>query len=89
MGRLQLTRSSVGLRAVSVYAASIDRPGSRRHEPRSRLQRALARTAYWLLVLAVSLVFVFLLLAYFEARDASEVGTATRSTSSWPGAAGP
>jgi len=30
--------------------------------------------AYWLLVLAVSLAFVFLLLSLFEARDASQIG---------------
>jgi len=30
--------------------------------------------AYWLLVLAVSLVFVLALLTFFESRDASEVG---------------
>jgi len=32
--------------------------------------------AYWLLVLALSLVFVLALLAFFEARDASQVGSA-------------
>jgi len=30
--------------------------------------------AYWLLVLALSLVFVLALLAFFESRDAGEVG---------------
>ena len=34
----------------------------------------LRRVVYWLLVFAVSLALVILLLAFFESRDASEVG---------------
>lgn len=46
----------------------------RRPDARSRWPRAVGRVAYWLLVLALSLVFVLALLAFFESRDAGEVG---------------
>lgn len=55
----------------------ISRLMSRRDDSRPRWPRALGRAAYWLLVLCVSLVFVFLLLLFFESRDASEVGAAS------------
>ena len=76
---------------MTVYAAPIDRRQSRRGEPRSRLQRVVARAAYWLLVLAVAMLFVFLLLAFFERRDASEVGAVgapaqAAFASAWAGA---
>ena len=57
-------------------ASPIGRFVSRRAGSRSRWRRTLARVSYWLLVLAVSLILVFLLLAFFEARDRGDVGAA-------------
>ena len=57
-------------------ASPIGRFVSRRAGSRFRWRRTLARVAYWLLVLAVSLILVFLLLAFFEARDRGDVGAA-------------
>lgn len=62
--------------AARPVASPIGRFVSRRASSRSRWRRTLARVAYWLLVLAVSLILVFLLLAFFEARDRGDVGAA-------------
>lgn len=43
------------------------------HDHRSRWPRIVGRVTYWLAVMAISMVLVFLLLAYFESRDASDV----------------
>lgn len=64
--------------AARPVASPIGRFVSRRAGSRSRWRRALARVASWLLVLAVSLILLFLLLAFFEARDRGE-------TIAWPG----
>ena len=62
--------------ATRPVAPPIGRLVSRRAGSRSGWRRTLARVAYWLLVLAVSLILVFLLLAFFEARDRGDVGAA-------------
>lgn len=47
---------------------------------RTRWRQRLGRVVYWLAVLAVSLVLVGLLLAFFESRDASKIGSAPNQT---------
>lgn len=41
--------------------------------PPTRVRAVLARLLYWVAVLAVSLVLVFLLLTFLEARDEPQV----------------
>ena len=44
---------------------------------------ALLRVLYWLVVLAVSLVLVYLLIGWLEARDNSSLDAATRPQGTW------